>query len=447
MILLRVSLFVLHRIVAAEGQEKDFRCNPTPYWLSIHQNITQTLRMMQDGKNQEARERLTQISLSAFDDLERAFHCSLGISALFRALYLSFASDTSLHDTIQGGRHRAYKIALRFMHVAMNWLTHAFVINGSNSARWVDESSWPISLQQINEEESFIQKALDENGERGHSVAWQEAPTNFRDPNLRIAIVSVCDYPPDNPLPRLSRSNRELYAEKHGYQLIDTTERFDHTRPHAWAKITLLQRHILSNDYDWLLWFDCDTYFMNFTVTLDYLLYKYGSSELETGQRRLRPDFKMLIQEDHAMLNTGVFFIRTGSWSEDLLYKVYGPPDWPFIDHPWWENAAFSHVFLGSLASRMLKPDSHHYEQTDDMIDIYPVGVVVAPQYEFNSYHPITSRVFMHDNWEPGKFVLAFSGCKSGSSPKVVKMLYESYYTKMCELNDIQNKCISITDL
>ena len=454
---------------AASGVLDPFRCPRTRFWLTLHKEIGIAHQLMESGRNGEARYILVHTASSVFDDLELAFQCSIGISSLHRALALSFVTDGSLHALRSVGPIRVYKVALRFIHVAMNWLTHAFVVEGSNSAQWVDASSWQITLQEINQEETFIQKFLDNNGGRAHPTRWEEIPVHYRDPKLRIAIVSVCDYPPDNPLPTLSQSNREMYAKRHGYEIINSTKRFDSRRPHAWAKITLLRNHILSAEYDWLFWFDCDTYFMNFNVTLDHLLYKYGSEVDMKGDHVLRKDFKMLIQEDHAMINTGVFFLRTGDWSDGLLQLVYSTPAWGlpghnlfdpnrksetvegtgehtgynlFTMHPWWENAAFSHVFLGALSSRMIDLESHRGHPEDDMVGIYPVGVVVAPQYEFNSYHPITSRVSMHDNWEPGKFVLAFSGCKSGSSPQVVKALYESYYFHMCKLNNLVGECI-----
>jgi hypothetical protein len=74
------------------------------------------------------------------------------------------------------------------------------------------------------------------------------------------------------------------------------------------------------------------------------------------------------------------------------------------------------------------------------MDGIYPTGIIAIPQIEINSYHPITSRVFMHDNYEIGKFVLAFSGVKSGSSPAVVKVLYGNYFRLMCELNNVKDE-------
>jgi len=68
-----------------------------------------------------------------------------------------------------------------------------------------------------------------------------------------------------------------------------------------------------------------------------------------------------------------------------------------------------------------------------------------SPQGEFNSYHPATSH-FQHDTWESGKFVLAFNGVLSNTSPKVVQALYGNYYELACQMNDVQEQCIAIQE-
>ena len=391
----------------------------------------------------EARILLGASSRVVTTNLSDSMDCSIGVASLFRALAHSYVGDTVLAGTSPAAFRRANQVGLRMMHVAMNWLTHAFVRKGSNQGRWVDESAWPLSISEINQEQTLFMNNIGATGPHGHRPTRDTCPTSFRDPSLTIAIVSVCDYPPDNPLPALSRSNRELYSKKHGYRLIERNRRLDESRPHAWAKISLLRHYILSADIDWLLWFDCDTYFINFDITLDHLLHKYG--ELPNGT--LDPEFRMLIQEDHAMINTGVFFIKTGQWSEKFLERVYGDQNSPWINHPWWEQAAISHEFLSDIGSRMEYSNLSNLTSANDMSDIYPDEVKVAPQSLFNSYHPITSRVFMHDNWEPGKFVLAFSGCLSGSSPAIVKVLYLQYYQIMCELNNVTKDCLPVNEL
>merc|ERR1712186_108147 len=99
---------------------------------------------------------------------------------------------------------------------------------------------------------------------------------------------------------------------------------------------------------DWWLWFDRDTYFMNMSVTLDSLLYKYGRARHDSPQDNvaLDPEFHMMAPEDHAMLNTGAFFLRSSAWSREFLQRVWGPVDSAWTDHPWWENAAILWNFL-----------------------------------------------------------------------------------------------------
>jgi hypothetical protein len=445
-----MNLFLILLVPPFRGNmasESLFRCPETQQWKTLLASVNHGYVLMQRGAFAESREELKEASIAALVNLNGAFECSLGIAAMYRALAMSVTQDPSLKTSLE--HHvRSMKVGLRFLHLSMNWLTHAFVLHGFNDGRWVDESIWPLSIVMINNDETTVQKFLEAHGGQGDVASWPDVPDDFRDQDLKIGIVSVCDYSPTNPLPVLSHSNRAMYASKYNYTLIEHNKRFDESRPHAWAKITLLQQYTLSKNLDWLVWFDCDTYFMNFNVTLDHLLFKYGGLLSDSGVPRLRRSFQMLIQEDHAMLNTGVFFIRTGEWSHKLLTTVYGDSTSPWIHHPWWENASFSHALLSGLVLRASDVMFFNYTAKtpgSDMIGIYPDGIIVAPQWEFNSYHPVTSRLTMHDNWEPGKFVLAFSGCKSGSSQSVVEALYTNYYRVMCAINSLQD-CLTMNE-
>ena len=78
-----------------------------------------------------------------------------------------------------------------------------------------------------------------------------------------------------------------------------------------------------------------------------------------------------------------------------------------------------------------------------DMQGIYSDPVRTAPQIEFNSYHPVTSR-FQHDTWEPGKFMIAFSGVLSSTSPLVIRVIYSNYYRMFCEYQNVTDECVEI---
>uniref|UniRef100_A0A7S0AMV8 Galactosyl transferase GMA12/MNN10 family protein n=1 Tax=Pyrodinium bahamense TaxID=73915 RepID=A0A7S0AMV8_9DINO len=323
---------------------------------------------------------------------------------------------------------------------------------------YIDESAWPISLQDINVEMTAVQNAIAESGlPAGHQPRWPDVPHDFRDHRLKLGIVSLCAYPSDHILPRYATSNHQIYADRHGYQYRVGRERLDPNRPPAWGKIQLMYQVLEDTSVDWWLWFDCDTYFMNMTVTMDSLLYKYGRARPGPGRSaqvddaRLDPDMHMLVAEDHAMLNTGAFFLRASEWSRALLRKVWGPADSIWIDHPWWENAAILWNFLKDNSQKFRDGETSVDADAklgdgavpDDMQDIYPAEVRLAPQAEFNSYHPATSH-FLHDTWEPGKFAIAFNGVLSNTSPTVIRVLYGNYYELACRLNEVQDQCVKV---
>merc|ERR1712046_260138 len=110
----------------------------------------------------------------------------------------------------------------------------------------------------------------------------------------------------------------------------------------------LMERQGRSGNWDWVVWADCDTYFMNMSVTVESVIYTYaatGDTE-NLDELQLDPSVHMLVSEDAAMLNTGIFFVRSTDWVVDLLSRVWGGDHSPWINHPWWENAAFAWEFL-----------------------------------------------------------------------------------------------------
>eukprot|EP00933_Yihiella_yeosuensis_P024820 TRINITY_DN19245_c0_g1_i1.p1 TRINITY_DN19245_c0_g1~~TRINITY_DN19245_c0_g1_i1.p1 ORF type:complete len:326 (-),score=37.94 TRINITY_DN19245_c0_g1_i1:14-991(-) len=285
---------------------------------------------------------------------------------------------------------------------------------------------------EMNELQTYLAETSGPNGAPGHRPRWKQAPYDFRDKSLKIGVASVCSYPPDHPLPRFAKSNHEAYTNLHGYRYVLEKEHVAPERPPAWGKVRLLQR-LLEDDkeVDWWLWFDCDTFFMNMTVTLDSLLYRYASAS-ESAVETLDSDIHLLVAEDAAMLNTGAFLLRSSDWSRNFLNRVWGPQDSIWTDHPWWENAAMIWDLLGKNSEK------HRYgipdHSKDDLDGIYPSEVRIMPQWEFNSYHPATAQS-LHDSWIPGKFALAFNGVLSNTSPEIVKVLYGNYYELACELN------------
>eukprot|EP00927_Polykrikos_kofoidii_P040368 TRINITY_DN34526_c0_g2_i1.p1 TRINITY_DN34526_c0_g2~~TRINITY_DN34526_c0_g2_i1.p1 ORF type:complete len:514 (-),score=77.13 TRINITY_DN34526_c0_g2_i1:257-1798(-) len=422
-------------------------------WPQFFEQVEKGQALIRHGRVSEASVTLADAITVATRDVAAAHECSIGIAAAYRVLALAHATDPRVQGTGLAYR-RALQVALRFAHLASNWITHFFVKHEAKKV-FIDESAWPITLQESVDEHRTLRATLESDGRQaGHRPrSGVNIPHDFRFPGLSIAIVSLCAYPEGHALPRYAMSNQQIYAERHGYHYYAETRRLEESRPVAWGKIKLVYEFVRQRRWDWVMWADCDVYFMNLTVTLDSLLYRYGGERsLEARQPlELDPNFHFLVTEDHAMLNTGIFLARSSAWSEAMLERVWGPDDSAWTNHPWWEQAAMSWYFWSSLHERFRQTDHVAWAKqnalvdSDDMQGIYPDPVRVAPQIEFNSYHPVTSR-FVADTWAPGKFVIAFNGVSSSSSPNVAQELYKTYYERFCALNRVEHLCLEVIE-
>ena len=125
---------------------------------------------------------------------------------------------------------------------------------------------------------------------------------------------------PHEALLAISRPTFAAYAERHGYDLITSTES-DRRRPPAWAKVPMLRETLAS--YDLVLWIDADA------VIVD------RSRDIAD---ELAPDRFLGLVRHGEVPNTGVMLLRAGHRARDLLDRTWNATR--LIDHPWWENAA-----------------------------------------------------------------------------------------------------------
>ncbi|CAE8662326.1 unnamed protein product, partial [Polarella glacialis] len=345
------------------------------------------------------------------------FSCSLGVASAYRVL-----ARVHIEAGLGRTQRHSQQLASRFLHLANVWVTHVWEKfarreTGGGPGGWawydeayIDQSVWPIGIRDLNVEmqslqtdlASFVPKGAEASGPRPR---WPHAPHDFRDTRLSLGVASVCAYPPDHPLPRYAASNHGAYAARHGYRYVLEEEQVAPERPPAWGKIRLLQRLLDEEpEVDWWLWFDCDTFFMNMTVTLDSLVYRYAQARERAadGSRGLDPAINLLVAE--AMLNTGAFLIRRSEWSREFLRRVWGPQDSIWVDHPWWENAAIIWDLLRANSEKFRDGAAASDSDVDDLDGVYPPEVRIMPQWEFNSYHPATAQS-MHDTWLPGNKV------------------------------------------
>jgi hypothetical protein len=128
-----------------------------------------------------------------------------------------------------------------------------------------------------------------------------------------------------------ARPTFEAYCARHGYDLVLVTEPLVEGRPPSWQKIELVRR--LLERHDLVLWVDSDMCFVDVSVDVADEL----PADKDLAIRVAWEDGRQ-----HGM-NAGFWLLRSTPWAAQFLDDVWGATQ--FIDHPWWENAAFLHVF------------------------------------------------------------------------------------------------------
>jgi len=135
-----------------------------------------------------------------------------------------------------------------------------------------------------------------------------------------IVIVSVFAGPYDTKKDvwRNVASNREDYAEKHGYGYVQfdglCTNRADHVRlgDASWDALLAIRdvQKRVSPD-TWIFWMDPDSSFANTT------------KELADFVDGVDAQKSLVITGDSAGFNSGHFFIRSNAWSEEFLTDAW----------------------------------------------------------------------------------------------------------------------------
>jgi len=173
-----------------------------------------------------------------------------------------------------------------------------------------------------------------------------------------FTVVSMCDYDSrKTSLTRVSLSNKARYCQLHGYDCQLHTARLAAKRPHAWSKIALVRDYMVrgapergririhdgsrllratgahrSSQEHWVVWLDCDSIITNSSITLDHVV--NSASQGPWGVNTP----SVVISEDGAMVNTGMFAMRAGDPTAlTLLDVIWSAEGSSFDDHDWWE--------------------------------------------------------------------------------------------------------------
>ncbi|KAF4662523.1 alpha-1,6-mannosyltransferase [Perkinsus chesapeaki] len=182
----------------------------------------------------------------------------------------------------------------------------------------------------------------------------------YREPGMKIAIVSICGYAANETVRVLSEENHALYSQIHGYTLHQFTGPEDiypntesnmsiHGRKPFFWKVNAVRNVMDSEDRpDWVMWMDCDAFYMDPLRTIDSVI-RMDREELKVSEadneltRTLKhiihpqlqsqrgesihlPEVELLIAVDSTGINNGVWMMRNSEWSKSFLTR-------------WWQSS------------------------------------------------------------------------------------------------------------
>ena len=251
-------------------------------------------------------------------NVSEVLSCNVGVVAGYYIL-ARLISPTAV-DTLgfAGGAPEGLTgLAYRLLQLALVFI---FTLRNANRIPEAPAKAWGVTEHHIIPAIMHMRRGHDQRLRRELRNLVPIAPS-FRDPQLNIAVVSICAYPEDHPLalPRLTPSNREAYAARHGYSLRLHLEHpiiGAHGLGVQHAKLATVLAYLQSNKYDWVAWLDCDSIIMNMDRTLDSVIYQYAQEKpLGHGDFDAAPVCGEQLGDDIDLL--------TGDWLDSWITDEY----------------------------------------------------------------------------------------------------------------------------
>eukprot|EP00435_Cladocopium_sp_Y103_P045599 s1919_g13.t1 len=253
--------------------------------------------------------------------------------------------------------------------------------------------------------------------------------------NLRVAVVTICAYAEDAPVRILCHQNRQLYKLLHGYDVhfftnasqidINVDSQMDVNdgvhKPFFW-KVNAVKNVLDTGNYDWVLWMDCDAFFMDPKRTIDSVIAMYSqnltvasrlpeelSQDPEHAALRAAStgEVSLIFAVDSTGINNGVWLLKNTDWSHRFLERWWRSDilQGPGKEHNCSDQSTMLHTLLYDRAMQ--------FDETWDSFElpIYPLEVRVARQEHLQSFHAATAQSALSRAWQDGDFIKHHPGC------------------------------------
>ncbi|CAD7963126.1 unnamed protein product [Amoebophrya sp. A120] len=226
---------------------------------------------------------------------------------------------------------------------------------------------------------------------------WKDRNTTTRNKDLKIDVLSICVYKPDNtsntvlesPLPQMSPKNHQQYVDftgLNGYFLHTSLLTPPDVEAH-YSKFLAVMQHLSEHpETDWVFFIDCDAFFTDYDTTVQDLLATFAGlekasseailaeSESEAAEQEESSPVNFIVAEDTGGINTGVFAVKNTPWSMEYLSRVTKSP----FTTAWDQSMFFMEIVNMTL-----------WDYSDDFR--LPKEVVFVHQSHLNAFVPPAS--------------------------------------------------------
>ena len=177
---------------------------------------------------------------------------------------------------------------------------------------------------------------------------------------MRIAVVTKHSHL-YNQIASVILPNKQEYCERHGYDFVIDRGDIDFSRPLNWTKVPAILAHL--GNYDWILWSDIDTLFVDMSVRLEDFIRDDLSLVASLFKLTLRTDIEALNDFGYLTytLHTGNFLVRNDPWGWRAMRFIHQNEEWR--THDLMDEAALTSLYRRSkdLAQRVRLEDIRRF--------------------------------------------------------------------------------------
>eukprot|EP00438_Fugacium_kawagutii_P015782 Skav218877 [mRNA] locus=scaffold2503:67311:81795:+ [translate_table: standard] len=302
------------------------------YYSAYEEAARATALEQHEKERASARAALAQQLLLRTNNVTDVLSCNVGVIAgyfLLARLVSQEAVDTL--GLFGGAREGKTGLAYRLLQMALVFI---FTLRNANRIPPGPAKSWGVTEHHIIPAIMHMRHGQDHKRQNDVRRFVPISPS-FRDPDLSIAIVSICAYPPDHPLalPKLTPPNREAYAQHHGYSLrlhLEHPVIGAHGLGVQHAKLATVLAYLQSNKFDWVAWLDCDSIIMNMNKTLDSIIYQHAQkkegqeiAESQDEVTDLPPVCGEVVDDADALIGEWLDSWVTSDFQEESLIQIH----------------------------------------------------------------------------------------------------------------------------